>query len=144
MRERPVRRTGSMADAVSLPRERAVPTSRAAPKNFRRVMVMVVLHRLGSWQLCQKTCTISNASRSRNRKNSGTALAGGHCLNSCEFSCMDQLNGGQTPMAEITSCSSCKVKLQLPESVLGLEVKCLQCGPLFRAHPPAIQANHHL
>jgi len=54
---------------------------------------------------------------------------------------MDRLNGGQTPMAEITSCPSCKVKLQLPESVLGLEVKCPQCGQVFRADPPVIQGK---
>src|SRR5260370_9783027 len=54
---------------------------------------------------------------------------------------MDRLNGGQTPMAEITSCPSCKAKLQLPESVLGLEVKCPQCGQVFRAGPSAIQVK---
>jgi predicted RNA-binding Zn-ribbon protein involved in translation (DUF1610 family) len=38
-------------------------------------------------------------------------------------------------MDEITSCHSCKVKLQLPESVLGLDVKCPQCGQVFRGGP---------
>ncbi|HMF15890.1 MAG TPA: DUF4328 domain-containing protein [Gemmataceae bacterium] len=42
-------------------------------------------------------------------------------------------------MGEITSCPACNVKLMLPESAMGLEVKCPHCQHVFRGQTSAIQ-----